>query len=165
MRTLRVPVLVYLLASGCTAVQVGSPAAGVEPAPAPESVGAEVVALTNEERRRNGLPALAMHPRLMEAARLHAGQMAAHRRLAHTINGATYPTMQSRLEVAGYSYLRASENIAWNQRSAREVIVTWMNSSGHRANILDPAVTEMGAAMARASNGEPYWVQVFGRSR
>jgi len=101
----------------------------------------------------------------MEAARLHAEQMAAYRRADHTISGATYPTMQSRLDAVGYVYSSAAENVAWNQGSAQEAVNSWMNSSGHRANILDPQLTEMGAAMARDANGQPYWIQVFGRPR
>jgi uncharacterized protein YkwD len=101
----------------------------------------------------------------MEAARLHAEQMAAYQRLDHTISGARYPTMQSRLQAVGYEYANAAENVAWNQSNAQSAVTTWMNSSGHRANILDPNLTEMGAAMARSARGEPYWIQVFGRPR
>jgi uncharacterized protein YkwD len=101
----------------------------------------------------------------MEAARIHAEQMAAYRRADHTISGAQYPNMQSRLQAVGYNYSSAAENVAWNQPDARSVVNGWMNSSGHRANILDPQLTEIGAAMARSARGEPYWIQVFGRPR
>jgi len=101
----------------------------------------------------------------MEAARIHAEQMAAAQRSDHTINGAQYPTMQSRLQAVGYVYMQAAENVAWNQSSAQAAVNSWMSSSGHRANILDQGLTEMGAAMARSSRGEPYWIQVFGRPR
>ena len=101
----------------------------------------------------------------MEAARLHAQQMAAYQRSDHTISGAQYPTMQSRLQAVEYVYAQAAENVAWNQGSAQAALSSWMNSSGHRANILDPGLTEIGAAMARSSRGEPYWIQVFGRPR
>lgn len=129
------------------------------------SVAADIVAQTNTARRRNGLPAFATNPRLMEAARIHAQQMAAYQRSDHTIAGAQYPTMQSRLDAVGYRYANAAENVAWNQRDAASVVNTWMSSSGHRANILDPELTEIGAAMARSARGEPYWIQVFGRPR
>ena len=88
-----------------------------------------------------------------------------HQRSEHTISGAQYPTMQSRLQAVEYAYLQAAENVAWNQSNAQAVLTSWMNSSGHRSNILDPGLTEMGAAMARSSRGEPYWIQVFGRPR
>lgn len=129
------------------------------------SIAADIVARTNDARARNGLRPLTASSRLMEAARIHAEQMAARQQAAHTISGAQYPTMQSRLDAVGYRYANAAENVAWNQRSAQEVLNTWMSSSGHRANILDAALTEMGAAMARSAKGEPYWIQVFGRPR
>ena len=156
---------------GCAGVPIALPPAGTggsTDAPANENraaIAAEVIRLTNDARARNGLPALRTNARLMEAARLHAEQMAAAQRSDHTISGARYPTMQSRLEAVGYAYLQVAENVAWNQSSAQSVLNSWMDSNGHRANILDAGLTEMGAAMARSSRGEPYWVQVFGRPR
>lgn len=129
------------------------------------SIAADIVRYTSDARTRNGLPALRTNARLMEAARIHAEQMAARQASDHTISGAQYPTMQSRLEAVGYVYMQAAENVAWNQPSPQAVVNTWMNSSGHRANILDRGLTEIGAAMARSSKGEPYWIQVFGRPR
>jgi uncharacterized protein YkwD len=61
--------------------------------------------------------------------------------------------------------MSAAENVAWNQQNAQSAVNSWMNSSGHRANILDPSLTEMGAAMTRSARGEPYWIQVFGSPR
>jgi uncharacterized protein YkwD len=129
------------------------------------SIATEVVRFTNDARRRNGLPAFVTSPRLMEAARIHARQMAELQRDEHTISGAQYPTMQSRLEAVGYVYSRAAENVAWNQPTPQVVVDRWMSSSGHRANILSPNLTEIGAAMARSAKGEPYWIQVFGTPR
>jgi len=101
----------------------------------------------------------------MEAARIHAQQMAQFRRADHTISGAQYPDLLSRLRAVSYGYSNAAENVAWNQRDARSVVNGWMNSAGHRANILDRSLKEIGAAMARSSKGEPYWIQVFGTPR
>lgn len=101
----------------------------------------------------------------MQAAQLHAQQMAQYQRMDHTISGAQYPTLQSRLDAVGYPYRNAAENVAWNTQTAQSVVTGWMNSSGHRANILNPALTEIGAAMARSAKGEPYWIQVFGTPR
>lgn len=168
MLTRHAPLLLALAVLSCTTVPISfpSPDAGA-PAPASGStaVAAEVVSLTTDARVRSGLRALATNARLMEAARLHAEQMAMFEQGAHTIAGARYPTMESRLAAAGYVYSTAAENVAWNQRSAQDVVSSWMNSSGHRANILDADFTEMGAAMARSSRGAPYWIQVFGRPR
>ena len=129
------------------------------------SVANDIVRYTNEARARNGLPALAASAKLMEAARIHAEQMAQYQRADHTITGAAYPTLQARLQAVQYSYSNAAENVAWNQRDAQSVVNGWMNSAGHRANILDPTLREMGASMVRSSRGEPYWIQVFGTPR
>jgi len=160
-----------LLWLGCSAIPVQFPAPTTgtgSPAPGGATGSAtsqEVVEYTNQERSRAGLPSLRANARLMEAALIHANQMAEAQQSAHTIAGARYPTLESRLQAVGYQYLGAAENIAWNQRTAREVMASWMSSSGHRRNILDPSLTEMGAAVARSSRGEPYWVQVFGLPR
>lgn len=168
MRSTLASVLCFLVA--CTGFpvrvpQTGGSAGGSAGTINPATVADDIVRYTNEARARNGLPALRASAMLMEAARIHAQQMAAQQQDAHTISGARYPTMQSRLDAVGYPYMQAAENIAWNQRSAQEVVTTWMNSPGHRANILDRGLTEIGAAMARSSKGEPYWIQVFGRPR
>ena len=170
MRLLRGPALCVsaLIAHACAngAVSVPAPTRGDSgPIGSPAAIAAEVVRYTNDARAKNGLPALRANAKLMEAARLHATQMATHQRMEHTISGAQYPTMVSRLDAVGYDYSRAAENVAWNQRSAQAVVNTWMNSSGHRANILNPQLTEIGAAFARSSKGEPYWIQVFGTPR
>jgi uncharacterized protein YkwD len=166
MRVTHVPVFLLAIAASCASpVPVGSPGGTPVPPAAAESAAAEVVRLTNESRMRSGLRALVVNPRLVEAARLHAEQMAGWQRLAHTIEGARYPTMQSRLQATGYGYANAAENVAWNQRTAADVMRTWLNSSGHRANILDAELTEIGTAVAYSVKGEPYWIQVFGRPR
>lgn len=170
MRSLRVPAFLLALAGGCAVpVLVSSPGstpAGGTPLPAnTETATAEVVRLTNQYRLKHGQRALVVSPKLTDAARLHAEQMAAYQRLEHNISGARYPNLQSRLEAVRYAYATAGENIAWNQPGADAVMNTWLNSTGHRANILNAEVTEIGVAVARSSNGEPYWIQVFGRPR
>lgn len=138
------------------------------PSPASGAVSAtetEIVRYTNEARAQNGLPALRLNAKLLDAARIHARQMAERQRLAHDIAGAPYPDLQARLVAVEYAYSRAAENISWNRPDARSTVTGWMNSSGHRANILDGRITEIGAAMARSAKGEPYWIQVFGTPR
>ena len=169
MRTLRVPALCFLL-SACSTLAIptttgGSASTTPPPTSGSSTVASDIVRYTNEQRARNGLPAFVVSSRLMEAARLHAQQMAAYQTMDHTISGAQYPTLQSRLQAVGYVYSSAAENVAWNSPSAQAVVTGWMNSTGHRANILDPGLTEIGTAMARSSKGEPYWIQVFGTPR
>ena len=168
MRTLRVPALCVLV-SACSTIAIptttgGSSAPPTTSAP-PSSIANDVVRYTNEQRVRNGLRAFVASARLMEAARLHAEQMAQYQRMDHTIGSAKYPTLQSRLDAVGYVYQNAAENVAWNSQTPQSVVTGWMNSPGHRANILNPGLTEIGTAMARSAKGEPYWIQVFGTPR
>lgn len=171
MRALHVLVPLLALAGGCAVpVLVSSPAGTGSPGAAPppantESATAEVVRLTNLNRAKHRRPALAVSAKLTEAARLHAEQMAAYQRLEHNISSARYPNLPARLDAVRYLYATAGENIAWNQPDADAVMNTWLNSTGHRANILNAEVTEIGVAVARSSKGEPYWIQVFGRPR
>jgi uncharacterized protein YkwD len=164
----------YALLFAWTATTLSCVSAGVASSAAKEggtvgngsaSIALDVVSATNSARARRGLAALAVSSKLMEAARIQAEQMAAFQRADHVITGAQYPTPESRLAAVGYSYSSVGENVAWNQRDPQSAVDAWMNSAPHRANILDPGYTEMGAAMARSSKGEPYWVQVFGRPR
>lgn len=171
MRSIRVSAVFFctLLLAACANLQIpvpGSPGGtGTTTTTSTGSVAADIVAYTNAARARNGLSPLATNSKLMDAARIHAQQMAQFQRADHSITGAQYPTLVTRLQAVGYNYSNAAENVAWNQRDAQSVVNTWMNSSGHRANILDPNLKEIGAAMARSSKGEPYWIQVFGTPR
>jgi len=122
-----------------------------------------VVDLTNAERSRAGLSTLRTNSRLMQAAQLQADQMARLGRLDHVLSGATYPRPEDRLAAVGYSWQAYAENIAYGQRSPQEAVSSWMQSSGHRTNMLNPSLTEMGAGYARDTGGRAYWVQVFGR--
>lgn len=155
-----------LLLCACAGIQIPVPTPTTGGATtASGNVAADVITYTNQERVRNGLPAFTTSSKLMDAAAIQARQMASFQRLDHVVNGAQYPTLADRLQAVSYVYRDAAENIAWNQTDARAVVKSWMASSGHRANILDPTLTQIGAAMARSSKGEPYWVQVFGTPR
>lgn len=135
---------------------------------AEESFGAmeaAIVASVNRRRREAGLTPLTVEPRLTRAARLHAGNMAARRELSHTITGTTTSTLRSRIADVDYSYSSIAENIAYGARSVDEVMGGWMNSAGHRANIMNPEYTETGVGIARAADGDLYYCQVFGRPR
>lgn len=132
-------------------------------ADANSAVGTAIVQYTNDERAHAGLPALRSNSRLNQAARLQAEQMARVGQMAHVLAGVAYPRPEDRLAAAGYSWRAFGENVAFNQRSASSVLSAWMASAGHRANILDSQFTEMGAAVAYDSKGQPYYAQVFGR--
>lgn len=165
----RAPIVWFLvLASAC--------ATPASPSEVPDSAAAEaagglsdiagpIVRITNAERANTGLPALRTSSRLMEAAQLHADQMARLGRLEHVLSGGRYPKPEDRLAAADYQWSSYAENIAMGQTSAAGVMDSWMRSSGHRANILSPNNTEIGIGFARDSRGRPYYVQVFGRPR
>jgi uncharacterized protein YkwD len=121
-----------------------------------------LIDLTNAERKSadKDLKPLKMNPKLMEAARKHAANMAAQDKLDHVLDEKK-PT--DRVKTAGYKSTYVGENIAWNQDTPKEVMKSWMDSEHHRDNILKPEYTEIGVAVVKNKKGEPYWVQVFGR--
>ena len=120
------------------------------------SAASEVVRLTNSARSQNGYAALVEDGALSEAAAVRAREIA--RSFSHTRpSGASF---SSALSESGVSYLRAGENIASGQKSASEVVNAWMNSPGHRANILNSSYSRIGSASVNI-NGTLYWVQLF----
>ena len=120
------------------------------------SAASEVVRLTNSARGQNGYAALVEDGALSEAAAVRAREIA--RSFSHTRpSGASF---SSALSESGVSYLRAGENIASGQKSASEVVNAWMNSPGHRANILNSSYSRIGSASVNIG-GTLYWVQLF----
>lgn len=120
------------------------------------SAASEVVRLTNSARSQNGYAALVEDGALSKAAAVRAREIA--RSFSHTRpSGASF---SSALSESGVSYLRAGENIASGQKSASEVVNAWMNSPGHRANILNSSYSRIGSASVNI-DGTLYWVQLF----
>jgi uncharacterized protein YkwD len=154
--------------TGTPAPASSSPAPSSPTAPPPATASAEaatVIELTNDERRDAGLAPLRTSAALITAAQLHANQMATLQRMEHVLNDGPYPTPADRLAAAGYAWRSYAENIAFNYQTPASVVAGWMGSSGHRANILNGSLTEIGAAVARDAQGRPYWAQVFGVPR
>ncbi|WP_328744470.1 CAP domain-containing protein [Streptomyces sp. NBC_00285] len=120
----------------------------------------EVVALTNRERTGAGLPPLAVDPLLARAAQAYSADMAVRAFYSHTSPEGTQPW--DRAAAAGSTRRSIGENIACGQRSAAEVVEGWMNSPGHRANILKPAFTHIGIGFAGGGPAGTYWTQLFG---
>jgi uncharacterized protein YkwD len=135
------------------------------------SIEAEVVRLVNIERTSRGLAPLSINAQLGNAAKLHSSNMATkshsiglNAAMQHTLFGTITPTVASRLEYSGYSnYTAWGENIAYGYTTAQEVVTAWMNSPGHRANILSANFTEIGVGMVTNAQGVMYWTQEFGR--
>lgn len=123
---------------------------------------AEVVKLTNAERTAQGCPALRIDERLVAAARAHSTDMVRAGFFSHT--GSDGTNFVAREVAAGYPRKGASaENIAWGYRTPRDVVKAWMNSPGHRKNILNCASIAVGVGLAIKPGGAPYWTQDFGR--
>ncbi|WP_439632281.1 CAP domain-containing protein [Gemmata sp.] len=119
-----------------------------------------VIDRTNAERNKADLPPLKANPKLMAAARGHGDNMAKQDKLDHVLDD---KMPADRVKDAGYTYAAVGENVAWNQKDPAQVLEAWMNSEGHRANILNKEFEEIGVAVARNAKGERYWVQVFGK--
>ncbi|MFJ3889593.1 CAP domain-containing protein [Streptomyces rubrogriseus] len=121
---------------------------------------AEVVGLTNRERAGAGLPALAVDARLTAAAQAHSADMVTRDFYSHTDPGGGKPW--DRAAAAGADRRTVGENIACGQRSPAEVVEGWMNSPGHRANILKAGFTHIGVGLAGGGRAGTYWTQLFG---
>ncbi|WP_431772305.1 CAP domain-containing protein [Streptomyces cucumeris] len=125
-----------------------------------ERLTSEVIALTNAERAAARLAPLAAEPRLTTAAQRHSDDMVARDFYSHTGSEGREPWDRARAAGAGHRGI--GENIACGQRSAAEVVCGWMDSPGHRANILKPDFTHIGVGYATGSRAGTYWTQVFG---
>ncbi len=116
----------------------------------------EVIRLVNEIRVKNGLKALAANWELSRVARYKSEDMSSDRYFSHT--SPTYGTPFQMIQSFGLSYRTAGENIAYGQRTPAAVVDAWMNSSGHRANILNASYTQIGVGYCANGN---YWTQMF----
>lgn len=115
-----------------------------------------VLNLTNVERQKAGLQPLQIDAKLMNSARQKSTDMAKNNYFSHT--SPTYGSPFDQMKANGISYRAAAENIAMGQRSAEEVVKAWMDSPGHRQNILTPSFTHIG--IGYDANGH-YWTQQF----
>lgn len=116
----------------------------------------EVIRLVNEIRTENGLKPLKTNWELSRIARYKSEDMSSNRYFSHT--SPTYGTPFQMIRAFGLSYRSAGENIAYGQRTPAAVVNAWMNSSGHRANILNASYTQIGVGYCASGN---YWTQMF----
>jgi uncharacterized protein YkwD len=127
-----------------------------------------VLELTNIERSRHGLPPLIWHEDLSDIARKHSEDLMRNNMRGHT--GSDGSTVRVRIERAGITNTRAlAENCSYGQRTPEEAVRAWMNSPGHRANILGNT-THLGVGLVLRSEGSSaqyvsYWTQVFASFR
>lgn len=114
-----------------------------EPPPPPPTFENQVLALVNQQRAQNGCNvALTIDSRLQTAAYLHSQDMAINNFFSHT--GSNGSTAGERITAQGYRYSAVAENIAAGYTTPQEVVAGWMNSSGHRANILNCSYVHTG---------------------
>ncbi len=140
------------------------------PAALADSMEKAALAGINAQRAAAGCGPLRPNAALQTAAKGHASAMATQDFFSHT--GADGSNMQTRIEAAGYAWGALAENIAAGQKTAADVVQSWMDSAGHRANILNCALTETGLAVVFQKDDQPikgnsypmyyYWVQTFG---
>ncbi|AZM87353.1 CAP domain-containing protein [Streptomyces sp. W1SF4] len=144
---------------------VEASAAPAAPA-APQAAGAlpeaqaKVLELVNQARAAAGCPALTVNEKLTKAAQDHSADMAAHRNMSHT--GSDGSDAGQRITRAGYQWRTYGENVAYGYSSPEQVMEGWMNSPGHRRNILDCSYKEIGIGLAQPGQ---YWTQDFGATR
>ncbi|OLZ65354.1 RNA polymerase [Streptomyces sp. IMTB 2501] len=127
--------------------------------PDPTGVADQVVALVNKERSAAGCSSLTENPQLQKAAQGHSDDMAARHFFDHTNPDGADPGQ--RITAAGYQWSTYGENIAQGQQTAAAVMQSWMNSPGHRANILNCSFRDIGVGVHKGEGG-PWWTQDFG---
>lgn len=122
------------------------------------SIRQEILKLVNQERVKVWLSALTLNNKLSQAAQLHAQDMKNKNYFDHV--NKEWKSVADRVKTQGYNYNYVGENIAWNQRTAIEVMKSWMNSAWHKANILNVNYKEIWIWLQ-----DRYRVQVFGKSQ
>lgn len=124
-----------------------------------KSLENQVIKLVNAERTKKGLSPLKANWQLSRIARYKSQDMINKNYFSHY--SPTYGSPFNMIENFGIRFSAAGENIAMGQKTAAQVMNSWMNSSGHRANILSSAYTEIGAGVAKNKSGVYYWTQMF----
>ncbi|WP_328770120.1 CAP domain-containing protein [Streptomyces sp. NBC_00286] len=125
--------------------------------PADSGPTSRVLALVNAEREKAGCGPVTTNAKLTKAAQNHSQDMADHKNMSHT--GSDGSDMGERLARVGYNFRSAGENVAAGYGTPESVMDGWMNSPGHKANILNCGFKELGIGLAQPGN---YWTQNFG---
>lgn len=126
---------------------------------APTNAQYQAMDITNRYRRNAGLQNVYRSSQVSRAAQYHANDMARRRTMTHT--GSNGSNAGQRVSAQGFFWRSVGENVAAGQTSAQQVMTAWMNSSGHRANILNWRYQYIGIGVARGSNGVYYWCMVL----
>ncbi|BFU45806.1 CAP domain-containing protein [Krasilnikovia sp. MM14-A1004] len=161
MRKVVTTVGVMLAGVGASLVAMTVTAAPAQAAAAvtTSTLQSQLVTYTNNTRARAGCKPIRVDSRLLLAARGHSAYQARTNKMSHIgSNGSSFVT---RARAAGYAY-PMSENVAYGTRTASATMKAWMASPGHRANIVDCRAKAMAVGVVYASNGTPYYTQMFG---
>jgi uncharacterized protein YkwD len=155
-----------IASTGTVQISNAGPKKSTPPKVSPPSAGANtaaalVLSITNAERAKVGCKALKTNADLTKAAQGHSADMAKNNYFSHDSQDGRSPF--DRMKDAGYSFSAAAENIAMGQLTPDAVMTAWMNSAGHKANILNCTYTQIGIGIAKDKGGAPYWTQDFGK--
>ncbi len=135
------------------------PAVRLDPPRIQQSPTAQAVFdLVNSERAARGLAPMTYDTKLDLAAQRHSEDQAQSQRMSHT--GSDGSTMVQRIDRVGFAWRSAAENVAYGYDTPVAVMAAWMNSDGHRRNILS-SNTHIGVGLAYGPDGRAYWTQVF----
>ena len=135
----------------------------VEVAPGLAGQESEVIRLTNVERGEAGCGPVKLNTKLRTAMRLHVAELGEHADLYISHVSDDGRSFVDRAKAQGYDD-PGGENVARGQRDAADVMNSWMNSEGHRANILNCSFKAIGVGAVKAGDGSIVWGQIFGRS-
>ncbi len=126
-----------------------------------------ILELVNHERKQEGLDPLSIDEQLDQAAHFHNDQMVLADQMSHQLPGE--PGLGERVTATGYNWSTVAENVAAGYTTPEAVVEGWMNSPGHRDNILNPKFTHIGIGYEYAPDNnhafedfDVYWTQVFG---
>jgi uncharacterized protein YkwD len=125
-----------------------------------EEMATDLIDAHNKIRNSRGLSSVHYNEKLSLAAQHHAEYMASTNRLSHYGRGLSRPS--DRVTKEGYLYWGVAENIAFGQQTIEEVMTDWMNSEGHRRNLLGD-YQDVGVAIVANNRGQLYWCVVFGK--
>ncbi len=128
-----------------------------------KALEAEVVRLVNVERRKKGLHELKHNWELSRVARIKSQDFIKRNYFSH--QSPTYGSPFDMMKQFGIKYMAAAENIAYGQKTPAAVMQGWMNSTGHRNNILSSSYYEIGVGAAKKADGTLYWTQMFIKAR
>lgn len=124
-----------------------------------KTVESQVAVMVNAERSKMGLAPLKLNWQLSRVARYKSQDMIDKNYFAH--QSPTYGSPFDMMKAFGITYMSAGENIAYGQQTATAVMTAWMDSAGHKANILSANYSEIGVGLAKKADGTCYWTQQF----